>query len=176
MEPIDWLPWSQEAFRRAEAEQKPVLLSLVTDWCGLSMLMDRSSYVDPQVQELIREGLIPVRVDADEHPDINERYNVGGWPTTAFLSPEGDLLAAATYIEPVQLRQMLVQLGTSFSSGPFTVAGREEIEETQEGHGTNEGEEKTEGAVRLQGAVSQDRLEDTEAGAEDVLREPLDKP
>ena len=90
MEPIDWLPWSQEAFRRAEAEQKPVLLSLVTDWCGLSMLMDRTSYVDPQVLELIRDGLIPVKVDADEHPDINERYNVGGWPTTAFLSPEGD--------------------------------------------------------------------------------------
>ena len=86
---VAWLPWSPAAFARAHAERKPVLLSIAAVWCHWCHEMDRTSYADPSIVTLINTRFIPIRVDADERPDISERYNLGGWPTTAFLTPDG---------------------------------------------------------------------------------------
>ena len=80
---IMWLDWDASAFARAARERKPVLLSITAAWCGACHEMDRTTYADPRVGAIVHERFVPVRVDTDRRPDINERYNLGGWPTTA---------------------------------------------------------------------------------------------
>lgn len=107
---IRWSPWSQEAFERAKLEDKPILLAISAVWCHWCHVMDETSYSDEAVISAINERYVPVRVDNDERPDVNARYNQGGWPTTAFLTPDGALLAGATYLPPDQMRQALDQI------------------------------------------------------------------
>ena len=95
---IPWREWSPHAFAHAEAEKKPILLSLVTAWSDECTAMDRTTYADPDVASLIDRQFVPVRVDADRQPDVNERYNLGGWPTTAFLTSSGAILSGGTYL------------------------------------------------------------------------------
>jgi uncharacterized protein YyaL (SSP411 family) len=107
---IGWRPWGPDAFAEAEAAQKPILLSLSAVWCHWCHVMDETTYSDPVVQSLIRDHFIPVRVDNDQRPDINLRYNMGGWPTTAFLTPWGDVITGATYVPPDAMRNLLQQV------------------------------------------------------------------
>lgn len=95
---IDWLPWSADAFARASRQRKPVLLSITAAWCRACHEMDRTTYADPTVAALIHDRFIPVRVDTDRRPDINDRYNLGGWPTTAFLTDQGTLITGGTFV------------------------------------------------------------------------------
>lgn len=104
---IAWRPWGLQAFEEAKAADKPILLSLSAVWCHWCHVMDETSYSDAAVIASINEGFIPVRVDADQRPDINARYNAGGWPTTAFLSHEGDILNAQTYVPPAGMRAIM---------------------------------------------------------------------
>ena len=64
--------------------------------------MDETSYSDDEVISLINESFIPVRVDSDQRPDVNARYNQGGWPTLAFLTDDGEVITGTTYILPDQ--------------------------------------------------------------------------
>ena len=98
MPTVQWLPWSAAAFARARAERKPVLLSIAAPWCQGCREMDRTSYADPAIVTLIDRGFVPVRVDADRRPDIGERYSLGGWPTTAFLDADGQVVGGGTFI------------------------------------------------------------------------------
>ena len=107
---IAWLPWGEDAFERARREDKPVLLSISAVWCHWCHVMDETSYSDDSVITAINQNYVPVRVDNDRRPDVNARYNQGGWPTTAFLTPDGALLAGATYLPPDQMRQALDQI------------------------------------------------------------------
>ena len=107
---IDWMEWGPEAFERARQTNRPILLGISAVWCHWCHVMDRTTYSDPHVIQLIRERFVPVRVDNDRRPDINVRYNMGGWPTTAFLSPGGEILTGATYVPPDDFARMLVQV------------------------------------------------------------------
>jgi hypothetical protein len=100
MEGLDWHDWGKAAFVRAKKEKKPVLLSVSARWCHWCHTMDRLTYGDEQIAFFINKNFIPVRVDTDERPDVNERYNVGGWPTTAILAHDGEIVSAATYVPP----------------------------------------------------------------------------
>jgi uncharacterized protein YyaL (SSP411 family) len=111
---VAWLPWGREAFARAHAERKPVLLSIAAVWCHWCHEMDRTSYADPSIVAFINTRFIPIRVDADERPDISERYNLGGWPTTAFLTPEGAILAGGTFVPAERLSGVLAQVAEAF--------------------------------------------------------------
>jgi len=113
---VEWLEWGEAAFRRAQAEDKPVLLSVVVGWDHWCRLMERDTYGDPHVAMLLNRDYVPIRVDADRRPDVNDRYNVGGWPSTVFLTPEGDLLWGAASIEPSQMKQVLVRLREGFAA------------------------------------------------------------
>lgn len=95
---VAWLPWGSAAFARAGAEGKPVILSLTASWCDACGLMDRTTYGDPMVATAINRRFVPVRVDVDARPDISERYTLGGWPTTAFLAPDGAILGGGTFV------------------------------------------------------------------------------
>jgi uncharacterized protein len=117
MPPIAWLPWSAASFARARTEGKPVLLSIAPTWCRNSVAMDRSSFADPEVVARVERRYVPIRVDADRRPDICERYSLGGWPTTAFLTPDGSLLGGGTYIEHERLAEVLERIADVFGSG-----------------------------------------------------------
>src|SRR4051812_16823389 len=117
MRTIVWLPWSRASFARARAEGKPVLLSIAPTWCRNSAEMDRSSFADPGVVERVSVGYVAIRVDADRRPDICERYSLGGWPTTAFLSADGDLLGGGTYVGHERLKDVLDRVADAVRRG-----------------------------------------------------------
>ena len=106
MPAIAWLPWNTASFSRARTERKPVLLSIAPTWCRNSAEMDRSSFADPDVVARVGLRYVPIRVDADRRPDICERYSLGGWPTTAFLTPDGNLLGGGTYVDRERLADL----------------------------------------------------------------------
>ncbi len=104
---IAWRTWSHDAFQEAQSKDKPVLLSISAVWCHWCHVMDETSYSDPDVISYINEHFVPIRVDNDRRPDINARYNMGGWPTTALLAPDGTTLTGATYLPPRDLLRTL---------------------------------------------------------------------
>ncbi len=107
---IRWQAWGPDAFERAEREHKPVLLAISAVWCHWCHVMDETSYSDPGVIGLINEAFVPIRVDNDQRPDINARYNMGGWPTTVLLTPDGEILRGGTYLPPESMRPFLQQV------------------------------------------------------------------
>jgi uncharacterized protein YyaL (SSP411 family) len=111
---IAWLPWGADAFARARTERKPVLLCIVTAWSEACDFMDRTSYADPATAFLINDAFVPVRVDADRRPDVSERYDLGGWPTTAFLTADGDVIGGGTYVEAERLPRVLQEARDAF--------------------------------------------------------------
>jgi uncharacterized protein YyaL (SSP411 family) len=123
MPAIAWLPWSAESFARARTEGKPVLLSLAPTWCRNSVEMDRSSFADPDVVARVGLRYVPIRVDADRRPDICERYSLGGWPTTAFLTPDGALLGGGTYVDQERLAGVLERVADAFRNGGHVRVG-----------------------------------------------------
>jgi uncharacterized protein YyaL (SSP411 family) len=104
---VNWRQWGKEAFDDARRMEKPLLLSISATWCHWCHVMDEKTYSDPKVVARIEQDFIPVRVDADRRPDIDRRYNMGGWPTTAFLTPDGNLIAGATYLPPQEMLQAM---------------------------------------------------------------------
>lgn len=92
-----------------------MLLSIVASWADGCQRMDQDAYADPEVAALIGRGLVAVRVDSDERPDVNERYNLGGWPTTAVLTPDGDLLAGGTFFGREDLLRLLQRTLEAFA-------------------------------------------------------------
>ena len=113
---INWQPWGVDPFSKAQKEDKPVLLSISAVWCYWCHVMDESTYSDTEVQEFLNEYFVTIRVDNDHRPDINSRYNVGGWPTTAFLTAHGGLVGGATYLPPEQLIAMLSEFSEAYSN------------------------------------------------------------
>lgn len=107
---VEWREWGEAAFAEAREKDRLILLDISAVWCHWCHVMDETSYSDPEVAELINGSLVPVRVDNDRMPDVNERYNMGGWPTTAFLVPSGEVLLGATYVPPDKLKQTITDL------------------------------------------------------------------
>ncbi|HET7039749.1 MAG TPA: DUF255 domain-containing protein, partial [Gemmatimonadales bacterium] len=107
-QPVDWHPWGDEAFDRARAEDKPILLDIGAVWCHWCHVMDRESYEDPAIAEALNRDWVCVKVDRDERPDVDARYQravqavtgQGGWPLTGFLTPAGEVFYGGTYFPP----------------------------------------------------------------------------
>jgi len=110
LEAVRWHPWTAESFARAASEQKPILLALTTSWSEECAAMDRTSYASSEVRARINARFIAIRVDADRRPDVSERYSLGGWPTTAFLTPDGAMLGGGTYLDPERMPSVLDQV------------------------------------------------------------------
>ncbi len=107
-QPIDWCEWGEGAFARAKSEDKPILLDIGAVWCHWCHVIDRESYENPEIAKVINEHFVPVKVDRDERPDVDSRYQSaisaisgqGGWPLTGFLMPDGKPFFGGTYFPP----------------------------------------------------------------------------
>src|SRR5882672_4586343 len=129
-QPIQWNEWGEEAFATAQRENKPILLDIGAVWCHWCHVMDRESYDDPEVARIVNEQFIAVKVDRDERPDVDTRYQAavsaisgqGGWPLTAFLTPDGKPFYGGTYFPPVEhygrpsFRRVLASIAEAYKS------------------------------------------------------------
>ncbi|MDN5310828.1 MAG: uncharacterized protein PWP14_2222 [Methanolobus sp.] len=104
--PVDWYPWGEEAFNKAKQDDKPIFLSIGYSTCHWCHVMERESFEDPQVAELMNEAFVPIKVDREERPDIDSIYmsvcqavtGRGGWPLSIIMTPDRKPFMAATYI------------------------------------------------------------------------------
>ncbi len=105
---IKWVEWGDAAFAQARQRDVPVLLAISAVWCHWCHVMDETSYSTEDIIRMINEGYVAIRVDNDERPDVNRRYNMGGWPTTAFLAPSGEIIHGGTYVPPEEMFRTLL--------------------------------------------------------------------
>ena len=106
--PVDWYPWGEEALARAKAENKPILLSIGYSACHWCHVMERESFEDPETARMMNELFVPIKVDREERPDLDQIYmdavqafaGRGGWPLTMFLTPDGGPFFGGTYFPP----------------------------------------------------------------------------
>jgi len=107
-QPVEWYEWGDDAFSRARSEDKPILLDVGAVWCHWCHVIDRESYENEQLAAIINRLFVPVKVDRDERPDVDARYQAaistisgqGGWPLTGFLLPDGRPFFGGTYFPP----------------------------------------------------------------------------
>jgi uncharacterized protein YyaL (SSP411 family) len=118
-EAIKWSGWNDELFSRATAEQRFVILDLEAVWCHWCHVMEKTTYADPEVTELLASKYIPVRVDQDANPDMSSRYGDWGWPATIVFAPDGTEIAKIRgYIEPSRMQALLKAIIDDPSPGP----------------------------------------------------------
>ncbi len=106
--PVDWHAWGKEALERARSENKPIMLSIGYSACHWCHVMERESFENEQIAQLINENFIPIKVDREERPDLDQIYmdavqmitGRGGWPLTMFLAPDGRPFFGGTYYPP----------------------------------------------------------------------------
>jgi uncharacterized protein len=127
-QPVQWHEWGEEAFEKAKRENKPILLDIGAVWCHWCHVMDRESYENPEVAQILNERFVAIKVDRDERPDIDSRYQVavqaisgqGGWPLTGFLTPDGKPFYGGTYFPPYDMqgrpsfRRVLLAISDAF--------------------------------------------------------------
>jgi uncharacterized protein YyaL (SSP411 family) len=161
-QPVDWHEWSAEAFAQAHQQDKPILLDIGAVWCHWCHVMDRESYDNPETAAEINKFFIPIKVDRDERPDLDARYQAaaasisgqGGWPLTAFLTPQGNPYFAGTYFPPVDqhgrpsFRRVLFTMAEAFQKqradvddSAASVLAAIQHNETFEGRAPNPGDE-----------------------------------
>src|ERR687888_1678917 len=112
--PVDWLPWGEEALRRAREEDKPLLVSIGYSACHWCHVMEHESFEDDETARLMNELFVCVKVDREERPDVDALYmdavvaltGHGGWPMTVFLTPDGEPFLGGTYFPPEPLHGM----------------------------------------------------------------------
>ena len=129
--PVDWYEWGKEAFEKAKSEDKPIFLSIGYAACHWCHVMEHESFEDEEVAELLNGGFVPVKVDREERPDIDEIYMAytqaltghGGWPMSVWLTPDRTPFHAGTYFPRPQFMQLLRQLSNAWTGDREQIAG-----------------------------------------------------
>src|SRR5947209_5436003 len=112
--PVDWLPWGEEAFRKARADDKPVFLSIGYAACHWCHVMERESFEDEQIARFLNDNFVAIKVDREERADVDSIYmqavqlmtSHGGWPMSVFLTPDAKPFYAGTYFPPADRHGM----------------------------------------------------------------------
>ncbi len=121
--PVDWYPWGDEAIRRARAEQKPIFLSIGYSACHWCHVMERETFLDPEIARILKESFISIKVDREERPDLDDLYMTavqamsgsGGWPMSVFLTPDLEPFFGGTYFPRDRFRDLIVSLADAWS-------------------------------------------------------------
>ncbi|TMA69898.1 MAG: thioredoxin domain-containing protein, partial [Deltaproteobacteria bacterium] len=135
--PVDWYPWGEEAFARARAENRPILLSVGYSSCHWCHVMERESFENESTARLMNDLFVNVKVDREERTDVDDVYmravqmltGRGGWPMTVFLTPEGKPFYGGTYFPPVDRHglpgfpRVLQAVARAYREQPDEVAG-----------------------------------------------------
>lgn len=111
---IRWHEWGDEAFLTARAEDKPVMLFLTAFWCRFCQRMDEGAFSDDENIALLNAYFVAIRAEDTQRPDVNTRYNLNGWPTVAFMTPDGELLGATNYLPSDEFGNLLARLYTGY--------------------------------------------------------------
>jgi len=112
--PVDWFPWGDEAFAKAEAENRPIFLSVGYSACHWCHVMERESFESPEIAATMNANFVNIKVDREERPDVDQIYmsavqamtGQGGWPMSVFLTPKGQPFFGGTYYPPTDSRGM----------------------------------------------------------------------
>jgi uncharacterized protein len=107
---IRWHEWDDEAFRKAREQDKPLMLFLTAFWCRFCQRMDEGAFSNDENIALLNAYFVAIRAEDTQRPDVNTRYNLNGWPTIAFMAPEGELLGATNYLPPEEFGSLLARL------------------------------------------------------------------
>src|SRR5208337_4346906 len=151
-QPIRWHEWGEEALAIAQRENKPILLDIGAVWCHWCHVMDRESYDDPEVAQIVNDRFIAIKVDRDERPDIDSRYQVavssitsqGGWPLTAFLTPEGKPFYGGAYFPPADqygrpsFRRVLLAIANAYQEKKEDIVEQAKLVEAAIAHGESQ--------------------------------------
>jgi uncharacterized protein len=111
---IRWHEWSDDAFAKAKAEDKPLMLFLTAFWCRFCQRMDEGAFSDDENIALLNAYFVAIRAEDTQRPDVNTRYNLNGWPTIAFMAPHGELLGATNYLPSEEFGNLLARLYTGY--------------------------------------------------------------
>ena len=123
---IPWREWDDEAFSAARAEDKPVMLFLSAFWCRFCQRMDEQAFSDKEVIALLNAYFIPLRVEYMQRPDVDARYNLNGWPTIAFMAPNGQLLGAVNYLPTEEFKELLIDIYMGYQERKVELRAAEE--------------------------------------------------
>ena len=119
--PIRWQHFEPATLKAAAAADRPVLLLLTAPWCQHCRELMATSFADPQVVATIAESFVPVHVDAERRPDVNQRYGTGSWPTIAWLTPDGELIAHDNWLDAESLRTRLERVRTAWQKNKHDI-------------------------------------------------------
>ena len=111
---VHWFEWGEEAFNIARGQDKPVMLFLTAFWCRFCQRMDEGAFSDDENLALLNAYFVAVRADNAQRPDVDVRYNRNGWPSIAFMTADGDLLAVANYLPSEEFGDLLIRVYTAY--------------------------------------------------------------
>ncbi|WP_134088298.1 thioredoxin domain-containing protein [Olivibacter sp. XZL3] len=126
--PVDWYPWDDEAFRKAKAENKLLIVSIGYSACHWCHVMERESFENEEVAQVMNSNYVSIKVDREERPDIDQIYmtavqlmtNSGGWPLNCICLPDGRPLYGGTYFRPADWVNVLNQIQALWTNEPHT--------------------------------------------------------
>ena len=118
---VDWHEWGQDAFDLAVSVDKPVALFLTAFWCGFCQRMDETTLSNDEVIALLNEYFVPIRVEESQRPDVDLRYNQDGWPTIAFMTPQGDHLFSVNHMAPEPFVDLLAKTVRMYADDRATI-------------------------------------------------------
>lgn len=124
--PVEWFPWGQEALVKAKTENKLILISIGYSACHWCHVMERESFENEEVAQIMNKSYVPIKVDREERPDIDQIYmiavqlmtNSGGWPLNCICLPDGRPIYGGTYFKPHDWKQVLVEISTMWAEKP----------------------------------------------------------
>ena len=134
--PVHWFAWGEAAFAKAKSENKPVFLSIGYSTCHWCHVMERESFDNPEIAEILNKHYISIKVDREQHPDVDDVYmsavqmitGRGGWPMSSFLTPDGNTFVGGSYFPPQQFRDLLLKVNDLWSQQhPLVIAQAEKV-------------------------------------------------
>src|SRR5450631_2963057 len=135
--PVDWFPWGDEAFEKARVENKPIFLSIGYSTCHWCHVMERESFENDQIAQLLNRDYVAIKVDREERPDVDRIYMTfvqattggGGWPMSVWLTPGLEPFFGGTYFPPENrwghpgFGSVLTQVAAAWHNDPAQILG-----------------------------------------------------